>query len=90
MAVRVNKHDRRLFTPTPGGSPSWKRGSPFRPGSTADAYRMEKHYRRCLRLGLVTVAAMALGCLRAERQGGRWLARSGCATDRGGRLTAPL
>ena len=43
-----------------------------------------------LRLGLVTVAAMALGSLRAERACGRWLARSGCATDRCGRPTAPL
>ena len=42
-----------------------------------------------LRPGLVTVAAMALGSLRAERACGRWLARSGCATDRCGRPTAP-
>ena len=59
-----------------------------------NAYRMEKHYIRDLRqmrlrLGLVTVVATALGCLRAKRQGGRWLARSGCATDRVGRPTAP-
>ena len=59
-----------------------------------NAYRMEKHYIRGLRqmrlrLGLVTVVATALGCLRAKRQGGRWLARSGCATDRVGRPTAP-
>ena len=34
-AVRVDleKHDRRLFTPTPWGSPSWKRGPSFRPGA---------------------------------------------------------
>ena len=92
-AVRVDKHDRRLFTPTPWGSPSWKRGPPFRPGAEAGSTTLtEKHYIRGmrqmrLRLGLVTVVAMALGCLRAERQGGHWLARSGCATDRGGRPT---
>ena len=38
-----------------------------------NAYRMEKHYVRCmrrmrLRLGLVTVVLMALGHLRAERR----------------------
>ena len=83
MAVRVDleKHDRRLFTPTPWGSPSWKRGYNRRSAleriySRVDnAYHMEKHYIRGmrqmrLRLGLVTVVmmAMALGCLRAERQ----------------------
>ena len=83
MAVRVDleKHDRRLFTPTPWGSPSWKRGYNRRSAleriySRVDnAYRMEKHYIRGLqqmrlRLGLVTVVmmAMALGCLRTERQ----------------------
>ena len=94
-AVRVDKHDRRLFTPIPWGSPSWKRGPPFRLG--ADLQPGRQRLRRSttsaacgrLRLGLVTVVATALGCLRAERQGGRWLARSGCATDRGGRPTAP-
>ena len=61
-AVRVDKHDRRLFTPTPWGSPSWKRGPPFRPGAEAGSTTLtEKHYRRRQRLGLVTVA-MALGC----------------------------
>ena len=86
-AVRIDKHDRRLFTPTPWGSPSRKRGPPFRPGSTAGPTTLtEKHCRRCLRLGLLAVAAMALGCLRAERQGGRWLAglrgRSPRSSDR--------
>ena len=86
----LDKHDRRLFTPTPWGSLSWKRGSPFRRGSIAgSATPTEKHYRRRLRLGLVTVVAAALGCLRAERRDGFWLARSGCATDRRGRPTAP-
>ena len=82
-AVRVDKHDRRLFTPTPWGSSSWKRGPPFRPGSAAGSTTpAEKRYRRRLRPGLVTVVATSPGCLRAERQGGRWLARSGCAADR--------
>ena len=94
VRVDLEKHDRRLFTPTPWGSPSWKRGPPFRLG--ADLQPGRQRLRRgttsaaCgrLRLGLVTVVATALGCLRAERQGGRWLARSRCATDRGGRPTA--
>ena len=86
----LDKHDRRLFTPTPWGSLSWKRGSPFRRGSIAgSATPTEKHYRRRLRLGLMTVVATALGCLRAERRDGFWLAWSGCATDRRGRPTTP-
>ena len=75
MAVRVDleKHDRRLFTPTPWGSPSWKRGPSFRPGSIAESTTLttwrNTTFAACgrLRLGLVTVVAMALGCLRAER-----------------------
>ena len=81
VRVDLEKHDRRIFTPTPWGSPSWKRGYNRRSAmeriySRVDnAYRMEKHYVRGmkqmrLRLGLVTVVmmAMALGHLRAERQ----------------------
>ena len=80
------------FSRRPLGQPLLEAGTAVPPricSRVDNAYRMEKHYRRCLRLGLVTVAATALGCLRAERQGGRWLARSGCTTDRGGPPTAP-
>ena len=94
MAVRVDKHDRRLFTPTPWGSPSWKRGPSFRRGSAAGSATLaEKRYvrgMRRLRLGLVTVVMIAPGCLRAERASGRWSPRSGCAADSGGRPTASL
>ena len=74
MVVRVNKHDRRLFTPPPWGSPSWKRGPPFRPGIYS---RVDNAYGETLpacgrlRLGLVTVVAIAPGCLRAEGACGR-------------------
>ena len=80
------------FSRRPLGQPLLEAGTAVPPricSRVDNAYRMEKHYQRCLRLGLVTVAATALGCLRAERQGGRWLARSGCTTDRGGPPTAP-
>ena len=87
-AVRVDKHDRRLFTPTPWGSPSWERGPPFRRGSAAGSTTLtEKRYVRGMR---APAARPRDG--RGDRlpAGGtrRWSPRSGCATDRGGRPTA--
>ena len=90
----LEKHDRRLFTLTPWSRPLRGRSRRFAGDlpvastlaawrNTADGKRM--HPRR----GLTTVVmmALALGRLRALRQGGRWLARSNCADA--GRLLRP-
>ena len=50
--VDLEKHDRRILTPTPWGCPSWKRGYSRRFAMEGiysrvdDVYRMEKYYIR--------------------------------------------
>ena len=80
MRIDLDEHDRRIFTPTPWGSPSWKRG--YRRRSALErinnridhSFEFEQHFIRGLarmrtRVGvaLAVMMALALGHLRAGR-----------------------
>ena len=78
MRVDLDKHDRRIFTPTPWGSPSWRRGYKRRSAmewidSRLDnSFNFETHYIRGLAkmktrvgLALAVMMALALGQVRA-------------------------
>ena len=78
VRVDLDKHDRRIFTPTPWGSPSWRRGYNRRSAierinSRLDnSFNSETHYIRGLAkmktrvgLALAVMMALALGQVRA-------------------------
>ena len=78
VRVDLDSHDRRIFTPTPWGSPSWKRGynrrsAMERINSRLDrSFNFETHYIRGLAkmntrvgLALAVMMALALGQVRA-------------------------
>ena len=78
VRVDLDRHDRRIFTPTPWGSPSWKRGynrraAMERINSRIDrSFNFETHYIRGLAkmktrvgLALAVMMALALGQVRA-------------------------
>ena len=62
----MNKHDRRIFTPTPHGSPSWRRGYNRRRLWNGSLTGFELHFLRGqakmqARLALAVMMALALG-----------------------------
>ena len=78
VRIDLDKHDRRIFTPTPWGSPSWRRGynrrsAMERINSRLDnSFNFETHYIRGLAkmktrvgLALAVMMALALGQVRA-------------------------
>ena len=78
VRIDLDKHDRRIFTPTPWGSPSWRRGYNRRSAierinSRLDnSFNLENHYIRGLAkmktrvgLALAVMMALALGQVRA-------------------------
>ena len=78
VRIDLDKHDRRIFTPTPWGSPSWRRGYNRRSAierinSRLDnSFNFETHYIRGLAkmktrvgLALAVMMALALGQVRA-------------------------
>ena len=80
VRVDLDKHDRRIFTPTPWGSPSWRRGynrrsAMERINARLDrSFNFETHYIRGRArmktrtgLALAVMMAMALGHARAGR-----------------------
>jgi len=82
IRINITKEDRRIFTPTPHGSPSWqriynRRSSLERINNRIDnSFGFEKHYIRGkakmhTRVGLAisVMMAMALGHARASRIG---------------------
>ena len=82
VRVDLDKHDRRIFTPTPWGSPSWRRGYKRRSameridGRLDNGFNFETHYIRGLAkmktrvgLALAVMMALALGRMRAGHAG---------------------
>lgn len=80
VRIDITEHDRRIFVPTPHGSPSWKRGYNRRSAlerinSRIDnSFCFENHYIRGLSkmktrvgLALAVMMAMALGHIKAGR-----------------------
>ena len=80
VRIGLDRHDRRIFTPTPYGSPSWKRGYRRRAAlerinARVDrSFEFEQHFIRGLsrmrtRVGLAlsVMMALALGHVRAGR-----------------------
>ena len=80
VRINITKADRRIFTPTPHGSPSWqrtynRRSSLERINNRIDnSFGFEKHYIRGkakmqtrVGLALAVMMAMALGHVRAGR-----------------------
>lgn len=80
VRIDLDAHDRRIFTPTPWGSPSWRRGYNRRSALERinnridHGYEFEQHFIRGLarmrtRVGvaLTVMLALALGHLRAGR-----------------------
>ena len=80
VRIDLNQHDRRIFTPTPWGSPSWKRGYHRRSALERinnridHSFEFEQHFIRGLArmqtrvgLALVVMLALALGHVRAGR-----------------------
>ena len=78
VRIDLDSHDRRIFTPTPSGSPSWRRGyrrrsAMERINSRIDqGFGFETHYIRGLAkmkarigLALAVMMALALGQVRA-------------------------
>ncbi len=92
VRVDLDKHDRRIFTPTPWGSPSWRRGYNRRSAmERIDArldrgFNFETHYIRGLarmktRVGLALAAMMAMARAPAAPSGcAPWSARCRTAT----------
>ena len=81
VRINLNQHDRRIFTPTPHGSPNWLRGYNRRSAlerinSRIDhGYGFEKHFIRGkakmetrMGLALAVMMAMALGHVQAGRE----------------------
>lgn len=82
VRVDFDRHDRRIFTPTPWGSPSWRRGYSRRSAMERinarldRSFNFETHYirgraRMKTRVGLALAVkmAMALAHARAGRAG---------------------
>ena len=79
VRVDLDKHDRRIFTPTPWGSPSWRRGYKRRSAMeriNSRLFNFETHYIRGLAkmktrvgLALAVMMALALGRVRAGHAG---------------------
>ena len=80
MRIDLDEHDRRIFTPTPWGNPSWKRGYRRRSalerindridhGSEFEQHFMRGSARMRTRVGvaLAVMMALALGHVRAGR-----------------------
>ena len=78
VRVDLDSHDRRIFTPTPWGSPSWRRGynrrsAMERINARLDrSFNSETHYIRGrakmkTRVGLALAVMMALAHARADR-----------------------
>ena len=99
VRIDLDSHDRRIFTPTPWGSPSWRRGyrrrsAMERINSRIDqGFGFETHYIRglakmkaCIGLALAVMMALALGQVRAPATPSgcaRWSAWCRCATPAG-------
>ena len=94
LRIDLDTHDRRIFTPTPWGSPSWRRGynrrsAMERINSRLDnSFNFETHYIRGLAkmktrvgLALAVMMALALGRRGPVTPNGcaPWSARSSCA-----------
>jgi len=80
IRVNLDTHDRRIFTPTPHGSPSWQRGYNRRSAlerinnRVDNSFGFEKHFIRGMAkmqtrvgLALAVMMAMALGHVKAGR-----------------------
>jgi hypothetical protein len=80
VRIRLDDHDRRIFTPTPHGSPAWRRGYNRRSALERinnridNSFGFEDHYIRgrdkmtaCVGLALAVMLAMALGHVKAGR-----------------------
>ena len=78
VRIDLDSHDRRIFTPTPWGSPSWRRGYNRRSAMERinshldNSFNFETHYIRGLAkmktrvgLALAVMMALALGQVRA-------------------------
>lgn len=81
IRVNLNEHDRRIFVPTPHGSPRWKRGYKRRTALERinnridNSFGFEKHFIRGqakmqtrLGLALAVMMAIALGHVKADRK----------------------
>ncbi|WP_365305477.1 hypothetical protein [uncultured Thiodictyon sp.] len=82
MRISLNDHDRRIFVPTPHGSPSWHRGYHRRSALERinnridNSFGFERHFIRGLAkmqtrvsLALAVMMAMALGHANDGRPG---------------------
>ncbi len=75
VRIDLAAHDRRMFTPTPWGSPSWRRGALERINARLDnSFGFERHFVRGrvkmqahLGLALAVMMALALGSVAAGR-----------------------
>jgi hypothetical protein len=78
--IKLDAHDRRIFVPTPHGSPSWQRGYNRRSALERINNRIDRHFgfeqhfirgiaKVTTRVGLAiaVMMAMALGHIRAGR-----------------------
>ena len=82
VRIGLDDHDRRIFVPTPHGSPSWQRGYNRRSALERinnridNSFGFERHFIRGLAkmqtrvgLALAVMMAMALGHVKAGRLG---------------------
>ena len=80
VRIKLDAHDRRIFVPTPHGSPSWQRGYNRRSALERINNRIDRHFgfeqhfirgiaKMTTRVGLAiaVMMAMALGHIRAGR-----------------------
>jgi hypothetical protein len=82
VRIKLDAHDRRIFVPTPHGSPSWQRGYNRRSALERINNRIDRHFgfeqhfirgiaKMTTRVGLAiaVMMAMALGHIQAGRPG---------------------
>lgn len=80
VRIKLNEHDRRIFVPTPHGSPSWQRGYNRRSALERINLPLDRHFgfeQHFIRgiakmttrvaLAIAVMMAMALGHIRAGR-----------------------